>query len=174
MMTLVKVNLYKFTKTTAIVIARCLCIAKRLHDGTRGEHFLLDLRLFGRATHVGKVAHRIFSADCFARARLTRHYDRLVLLEVNHFLKGLLRHGKYMRIHVLHVTSIVHLYYLIAVNGQLFVGIYGDENDATVGVNLIAIEKAHFQIVQHFGLVEVAQCGQIVLTNQNVGIAERR
>lgn len=54
-----------------------------------------------------------------------------------------------MRVHVLHVAAIVRLNDLVAVDGQLFVRIDGDQNDATVRVDLVTVEEANLQVVEY-------------------------
>ena len=153
-MSLVEVDLNELAEATAVVVARGLGVAERLHDRIGGEHLLLHLRLLGRrAAHVGEVAHGVLGAHRFAGARLARDDDRLVELELHHLLEGLLGNGEYVRVHVLHVAPVVRLDHLVAVDGQLLVRIDGDEHDATVCVDLVAVEEAHLQVVQHFWFI---------------------
>ena len=67
-MSAVKVDLNKLAESTAVVVARGLCVAERLHDRIRGQHSLFHLRLLGGAAHIRKIPHRILGAHCFARA----------------------------------------------------------------------------------------------------------
>lgn len=58
-----------------------------------------------------------------------------------HEFERLLSHGEDMWVHGPHVLSAVHLYEFIAVNGQLLVRINGHQNDPTVRVDTVPLQK---------------------------------
>ena len=74
--------------------------------------------------------------------------NRIILLD--HFLEGLFRNGKNVRVHILNVLAIISLNKLISVDRQLFVGVYGDQNNTAVRIDLVVVQEAHFQVVQNW------------------------
>lgn len=44
----------------------------------------------------------------------------------------------------------------------------------TVGVNEFGLRKAHSEVVEHRGLVQVAEGREVILTHEDVRVAERR
>lgn len=58
-----------------------------------------------------------------------------------HEFERLLRHGEDMWVHGPHVLPTVHLYEFIAVDGQLLVRINGHQNDPTVRVDTVPLQK---------------------------------
>lgn len=60
-----------------------------------------------------------------------------------HEFECLLGHGKDMWVHGTHVLAAVHLYEFIAVDGELLVGVDGHQNDPTVRVDTVPLQKPH-------------------------------
>jgi len=170
----VEVDLDELAEAAAIIIPRGFGVSEGLHDRVRGEHFLLDLGHLRGSAHIGEVAHCVLGAHCLACAGLAGHNDRLVLAEVDHFLESHFRHGEYVRVHVLHVPAIVRLDYLVAVDGQLLVGVDRHQDYTAVSVDLVAVYEAHLEVVEDLGLVQVAEGCKVVLADQDVRVAQGR
>ena len=79
-----------------------------------------------------------------------------------------------MRVEAAHVLARVSLDGVDIVDGEILVGVDGDQHDATVGVDGVLMDESHGQVVQDGRLVQVRQSREIIFPDQNVRIAQRR
>ena len=72
-----------------------------------------------------------------------------------HFGKGLFSNSINVWVQVSHVLAAVHRNRVIPVEGQLFVGVDGDQDDAAVGVDRLVLDEPHSQVVQDGRFVKI-------------------
>ena len=64
-----------------------------------------------------------------------------------------------MWIQVSHVFAAIHCNRVVPVEGQLFVWVDGNQNDATVSVDRLVLDESHSQVVQDGRFIKVRLVG---------------
>ena len=91
-----------------------------------------------------------------------------------HILVGLFGDGEDVWVETAHILARVSLDGVNIVDGEILIGINGHQHDTAISVNGVLIDEANGQIVQDGGLVQIRQSREIIFTDQNVRIAQRR